>query len=115
MLLHRFLDLIFEHFRKLLHPLAGAQAQRLQGHHVVLVHWSVARRRWMRARIDDFENGEPLRAVLGEQRVQLLVREQERVRARGVRVEVDDMGAREVAREEDVDGVCRDFVVSGSN
>ena len=45
--------------------------------------------------------------------MQLVVREEERVRARRVRVEVDDVPAREVACEEEVEGVCAQWVWEG--
>lgn len=93
LLLHTFSDLIFEHFRKFFHTFASAQTQCFQWHHVVLVHRSVASRCGMSARIDDFENGELRLVVLTEQRVQLLVREQERVRTRSIWVKINDVSA----------------------
>ena len=63
----------------------------------MLVRGRVARRGRMTRRVDDAQ----LRPVRTREqaRVQLVVREEQWVRARVVRVEVDDVAAREVARE----------------
>ena len=63
----------------------------------MLVRGRVARRGRMARRVDDAQ----LRPVRTREqaRVQLVVREEQWVRARVVRVEVDDVAAREVARE----------------
>ena len=69
----------------------------------MLVRRRVARRRRVRRRVDHAQH-RPARAR-EEELVQLLVREQEGVRARGVGVEVDDVRPGEVAREEEVEDV----------
>ena len=71
----------------------------------MLVRGRVARRGRMARRVDDAQ----LRPVRTREqaRVQLVVREEQRVRARVVRVEVDDVAAREVAREQEVEDVWK--------
>ena len=94
---HTLPHLVLPHARELLPVPPAAHRERLDGHHVVLVRGRVARRRGVCGRVDDAQ----LRGVCTckKERVQLVVGEQERGRARVVRVEVDDVAAREVARE----------------
>ena len=72
----------------------------------MLVRRRVARRGGMRGRVHDAQLRPRSFRALEEERVEFIVREEERVGAGGVGVEVDDVPAGEVACEKEVEDVC---------
>ena len=102
---------------KLLHVPPFTQRQRLKRDHVVLMLRGIVRRggvcgRVYHAQHRDFRRrwrwqGGRRCGSGGKESGEFVVGEQERVGARGVRVKVDYVEAREVARKEDIERICR--------
>jgi hypothetical protein len=91
--------------------------ERIEGYHVVLVGRGVARGGRVCTGVNDPELRQRKHvsiAVMAEAEfVQFFVAEEERVRLRSVRVEVDDVCADEVARQKEVERVCVSYAGSG--